>query len=1131
MIEVEEEVYVLPVSSAQRRLWFVDRMEPGSPLYNVPAAWRLRGPLDPAELEAALNGILARHEVLRTTFEVENGEPVQVVRPHQPRPLPLIEVSAFIEEELRAEAARPFDLDRGPLFRALLLRRAPDDHVLLVTFHHIVSDGRSLALFGRELSALYQSSSALLDLPIQYADFAAWQRDWLAGGEMEAQLAWWRERLADAPPVQEIPMAGPRPAVRSHRGAWRLRALPAVPAVEELGRREGASPFVALLAAFQALLFRLTPYSGRTDVIVGTPIDNRAGEETERLMGLFVNTLALRTDFAGDPTFREVLGRVRRVALEAYAHQDLPFERLVEELRPERDLNHDPVVQVVFGIQDGADPLHLAGLDVEPLEVHHGQVKLDLAMTVERGRGARIDYDADLFDAAAVDRLLDSFAALIEGAAENPDLLISDLPVLNETQRRQVLLDWNVTHEDPKPGPAAIHEWFEAWAERTPEAPALIAEDGTFSYAELDARANRLAHHLMESGVGPETRVAIVMRHSPNRIVALLAVLKAGGVYVSLDPLDPPERRASILEDCGAEVVIEALPELDACPSIRPAIRVEGEQLAYVIYTSGSTGRPKGVEVPHRGLVNLVRWHRRIYGVALDDRAPQMAGEGFDASVWELWPYLASGAAVVFPPGEARGNPAKLVPWLADAGITLCFLPTPVAELALDEPWPEDLRLRALLVGGDRLRRRPDGRHRFRLVNHYGPTESSVVATWGDVAPEGSTAPPIGRPIDRTRVYVLDRSGVPVPAGVAGELCLGGESLARGYLGRPDLTAERFVPAEEGHRLYRTGDLVRHRADGEIEFLGRIDHQVKIRGVRIELGEIEAVLAQHPEVRESVVTVREQGAEKRLVAYVKAESREGEAESRVLEAKSREVGPNFRDLFASTREGFKESRDLAAESRDGVMESRDPNAESRETAMETGDLAMESRNLVTKSRKGVTESRDPVKDTQDLVAGSRVPVATSRDRALEARLGAFLAARLPAAMVPSAVVFLDALPLTPNGKVDLRALPEPDWDGAASAGFAAAGTPSEELLTEIWSELLHRPAIGIHDGFFDLGGHSLLATQVVSRIRLVFGVELPLRAVFEAPTVAGLAERVEVARKGGTAPVPTILPIPRGGEI
>ncbi|HEX3131500.1 MAG TPA: amino acid adenylation domain-containing protein [Thermoanaerobaculia bacterium] len=1100
----EEEVYVFPASYAQRRLWFADRMEPGSPLYNLPVAWRLRGPLDPGALARALNGVAARHEALRTTFEVEESEPVQVVHPHRPRyprRCPLVDLSGPREAEVRhvlaAEASRPFDLARGPLFRSLLVHLAPDDHILLAVFHHIVADGRSLAIFARELGTLY-AGAPLPDLPIQYADFALWQRD--RAGEMEEQLAWWRERLAGAPPVQELPFAGARPAVRDRRGAARTHLLPAAPALEAVGRREGATPFVALLAAFQALLFRLTPFSGRTDVVVGTPIDNRAGEETEGLIGLFVNTLVLRTDLGGDPTFRGLLARVRAAALEAYAHQDLPFERLVEALRPERDLGHDPLVQVIFGLQEGTGGLRLSGLDVEPLEVHHGRVKLDLAVSVERGTGARVDYDVQLFDAAAAGRLLDAYAALVEGAAADPDAPLSALPVLGEAARHQVLTEWNDTGVHPEQG--SVHGAFEAWARRTPDAPALIAEGGTVTYGELNARADRLARHLIVQGVRPESKVAVVMRHSPERVVALLAVLKAGGAYVSLDPADPEERRAAMLADCGARVVMGPHPPAPSpAPPESPAPG-EGETcgcpdaLAYVIYTSGSTGRPKGVEVPHRGLLALVRWHRRAYGVTPVDRAPQMAGEGFDASVWELWPYLLSGAAVVFPPEGVRANPAALVPWLAGAGITLAFLPTPVAELALDEPWPASPgnRLRALLVGGDRLRRRPGPVHRFQLVNHYGPTESSVVATWGAVAAAGSGAPSIGRPVDGTRACVLDGRGRPVPAGVAGELCLGGESLARGYLGRPDLTAECFVPDPrgEGERLYRTGDLVRHRADGEIEFLGRIDHQVKIRGVRVEPGEIEAALAAHPDVREAVVAVRERGGEARLVAYVVLSGSVPGAAGRVPASAGRVPGlPGTLPIPPGILPG------------------------------PTGTLPAAPGTLpVSPGTLPGPPGTLPV-SSETLPGGSRTLL---RD---------WLKVRLPAAMVPSAVVILDALPLTPNGKVDLRALVEPEWEEGTGEGFAAPRTPAEELLAAIWAEVLgevrDRSPVGIHDGFFDLGGHSLLATQVVSRVRRVFGVELPLRAVFEAPTVAGLAARIDAARQG--EPVPPIQPVPRGGEL
>jgi amino acid adenylation domain-containing protein len=1060
--EPEEEVFLLPVSYAQRRLWFVDRLEPGSPLYNIPLAWRLRGPLDPAALAAALAGLTARHEVLRTTFEVEEGEPVQVIAPPRALPLPEIDLAglpaapreAEARRLLTGEASRPFDLERGPLFRAALLRLAEGDHVLLASLHHIVADGGSLPILQRDLSALYGAALAgtpalLPGLPIQYADFAVWQREHLAGEGLERQLDYWRRQLGDAPQIQEIPLAGPRPAARSHRGAARSRMLPesAAAGLDALARQEGATRFMVLLAAFQALLFRLTPESGRSDVVVGTPIDNRGQEETEGLIGLFVNTLALRADLAGRPAFRELVGRVRQVALEAYAHQDLPFERLVEELRPERDLSHDPLVQVVFSVQEkGTEGLRLAGVEAEPLEIHHGRAKLDLALLVETaGRSWRVRTDAaaDLFSSAALDRLLASFVALAAGAAADPGCPVTELALLTEEARHQLLLEWNDTRPPlaQEEEPAAIHRWVAAWAEQTPSAPALIAEREEISYGELDRRANRLAHHLLSLGVERGSRVAVALRHAPERVVVLLGVLKAGGAYVSLDPLDPPERRAWVLADCGARVLITegSLPGLDHLPSHDPGVETGGEDLAYVIYTSGSTGRPKGVEIPHRGLLNLVRWHRRVYGVTPGDRAAQMAGEGFDASVWELWPYLASGAAVCFPPEAARANPSALVPWLVRAGITLCFLPTPVAELALDEAWPAEMCLRALLTGGDRLRRRPGPEHGFRLINHYGPTENSVVATWSAVtAGEAADLPPIGRPVDGAQVYLLDPGGREVPLGAAGELCIGGASLARGYLGRPELTAERFVPdpwsagsAGPGARLYRTGDLARHRPDGEIEFLGRIDQQVKIRGVRIELGEIEAILSSHPGVRESAVVVREDGSGRRLLAACVV------------------------------------------------------------SAAESGGIAPEALRL-------------------------------------------WLRERLPETMVPAVFLPFEALPLTSNGKVDRRALlrvPLPD-EAPDRAGSIAPRSATEELLAGIWAAVLGRSTVGVRDDFFELGGHSLLATQVASRVRGVFGIELPLRLLFEAPTVAGLAERVEALRRGGgEEPAPPIVPVPRDGEL
>jgi amino acid adenylation domain-containing protein len=1053
-----DEVFVLPASFAQRRLWFLERLEPGSPLYNIPAALHLKGELAQGALARALGEIVRRHEPLRTALEADGEEPVQVVAPYRDRGLPFIDLSdlgsAAAHEAARElaeeEAARPFDLARGPLFRCLLARLAEREHLLLVTFHHAAADGWSLGVFYRELAALYGAfrrglPSPLPELPIQYADFAVWQRQRLDSGVRERQLAYWREQLGDAPRLAELPLARPRPAVRSHRGIQAARTLPGglARAAAELARREGVTPFMVFLAAWKALLFRTT---WRQDLVVGTPVAGRSPEEAEGLIGLFVNTLALRTRVDGRRGFRDLLARVRDTSLAAFAHQDLPFEQLVEELAPERSLAHDPLVQVIFGLQDTAtQAAGLPGLAVRAFPVGHGTAKFDLGLSLAEEAGelvAHLDARADLYAGVDLERLLAAFESLLAAAVAEPDRRLDELPLLTAAERRQVLVEWNAAAA-PLPEAPAIRA-FEAWARRTPAAPAVVAEEGALTYGELDAWADRLAAGLRRLGIGPEARVAVAMEHSAARIAALLATHKAGAAYVSLDPADPPERLALLLADCGARVALGDLGAVrglesagrEAAAAPPPAPGIGPEHLAYVIYTSGSTGVPKGVEVPQRGLSSLVAWHLAAYGLRPGDRTTQLAGVGFDASVWELWPTLAAGATLVVPPIELRADPPRLVPWLVEQGITVCFLPTPVAELALAEPWPREAPLRALLTGGDRLRRAPRPGLPFRLVNHYGPTENSVVATAGEVAPGAPGAPPIGRPIANTRAYVLDAAGQPLPVGFPGELYLGGESLARGYLARPDLTAERFLPdpfgAAAGGRLYRTGDLVRWRPDGELDFLGRADLQVKVRGVRIELGEVEAALAGHPAVREAVVAAREERGDGRLVAY---------------------VAP----------------ADAAAA------------------------FGAEAEALVETLRR-------------------------------------HLERRLPAALVPAAWVVLPALPLTSRGKVDRGALPAPEAP-AGDEPRAGGGDAAEELLAAIWADVLGVPRVGPHDHFFALGGHSLLAVRVAARVRELFGIELPLRALFEEPTVAGLARRIAALAAGeGAAAAPPLRPEPRRGH-
>jgi len=877
-----------PLSFSQQRLWFLDQLEPGSSAYNLAGALRLAGPLDAAALGRVLDEIVRRHESLRTTFADVEGTPAQVAAAPALFPLPAVDLTGLPPGAREAEAARvaaaeagrPFDLHRGPLLRMTLLRLGDGEHALVTVMHHIVSDGWSLGVLARELGALYRAFAAgepspLPELPVQYADFAAWQRRWLDGPALEAQLAWWTRHLAGAPPVLELPLDRPHPPVWSHRGGG--VSLPLGRGLEEgleaAARRLAVTPFMVLFGGFAALLSR---YGGQTDLVVGTPIANRGRAELEDLIGFFVNTLALRVDLAGDPSFDEIAGRVREVALGAYAHQEIPFERLVEELRPDRDLSHSPVFQVTLALQNlPASSLDLAGLTLSPLELDAGRAQFDLSLSLlpqpdEGGLLARLDYAADLFDAATVQRLLGNFQRFLEGVAADSSLPLSELPLMGEEERRQVLTEWNRTDAEIPEEP--VHELFRQWAARTPDALAVSWNGGRLTYGELAGRAGSLAAELRRRSVGPETVVALRFERSAELVTAALAVLAAGGAYLPIDPDQPAERVSWMLQDSGASLLLTPEGLEDAGGSAPAGAGTGPDGLAYVIYTSGSTGTPKGTELCHRGLSSLIAWHHRAYDLGPTDRTTLLARPGFDASVWEIWAPLAAGASLHVPPAEVVPAPAALLAWMAEEGITVSFLPTPLAEAVLAEPHPAGLALRLLLTGGDRLVRRPAPDLPYALVNHYGPTESTVVATAGRVAPHGEGAPTIGSPIANTRAYILDRSLRPVPVGVAGELCLAGEGLARGYRGRPELTAERFVPdplGSAGARLYRTGDLARWRPGGEIEFLGRVDAQLKIRGYRIEPGEIEAVLAAHPRVETAVVIARQDGArDKRLVAYV-----------------------------------------------------------------------------------------------------------------------------------------------------------------------------------------------------------------------------------------------------------------------
>jgi amino acid adenylation domain-containing protein len=895
----------IPLSFAQQRFWFVERMGAAANAYNMPMTLRLRGPLDVDALRGALDGVIGRHESLRTVFEMRDGEPVQVIHPELHLPLPLHDVSRLADAEREAEVRRftraeletPFDLERGPVIRARLLRLGEDDHLLLLSLHHVAGDAWSFDVLFHELEVLYAAARdgvevALPPLPVQYADYAIWQRGRLAGDALGAELAHWRDRLAGAATLA-LPTDRPRPPVQSFRGSLVEFDLGAElsASIGTLARKSSATPYMVLLAAFQLLLQR---WSGTDDVVVGSPVAGRTPRETEGLIGVFLNTLALRTDLSGDPSFAELLRRVRETALDAFAHQEVPFERLVEELRIERSLARHPLFQVMFSMIPGAPESEstFAGLRIQASDPEDPPAKVDLTLTMVetegRLRGA-LSYAADLWDASTVRRMADHLRSLLATAAADPALPVSLLPMISEDERRLVMETWNRTdvHHPPTP----THRLVEQWATRTPDAPAVFAKDGDLAYAELDARANRLAYRLRRAGVGPDARVAVMLERSAALVVAQLAVMKAGGAFLPLDPSGPAERAAYMLGTAGAVAVLtrselrDHLPATDATviaideeaasPASEgadaPRVEVDPDHLSYVIFTSGSTGRPKAVATTHRGLGNLLAWFRAETGIAPGDSGTLVAAPTFDVSVVEAWGPLTAGAAVHVTPDALRMDPAGLLRWMDARGVTVWTCPTPFAHAALDEMQrgaPRPRALRMVMTGGEALRRRPPAG--LRLVNIYGPAENACITTGTDVAPEGVALPPIGRPLHNHRTYVLDARLYPVPPGVPGELFVAGAGLARGYLGRPGMTAERFIPCpflEPGARMYATGDRVRWLADGELEYLGRGDHQVKLRGFRIETGEVEVALLSHPTVAEAAVVLRDEHGG-RLVAYV-----------------------------------------------------------------------------------------------------------------------------------------------------------------------------------------------------------------------------------------------------------------------
>ncbi len=1039
------EVYIAPVSFGQRRLWLTDCLDPGRPTYNVPVALRVSGPLSPGLLRAALAALTDRHETLRTAFGVEDDEPVQLISAALAPAFAVVDLSgldpgrrdAEARRGLAAEAERPFDLERPPLLRTTLFTLGPDDHRLLLTLHHIVTDGWSLGVLVRELLALYAAGAegrpaALPELPIQYADFAAWQRQILQGETLATKLRPWLRRLEGAPVVLELPVDHSRGSSRAGATVPFELDGPALAALRDLARAGGATLFMAVLAGYQALLARWT---GRHDLIVSVPVANRNRLETENVVGFFVNTLALRGDLGGDPGFRQVLARVREVAVEAFAHEDLPVELLVDELRPER-LYETSLFQVALGFQQPTVPeMAAAGLVLCPLPLHSQTAKFDLSLQLSELPDRLVGFwelDAARFDRATVQRLSGHLARLFAAAVADPDRPLSALPLLAPAERHQLLVEHNDAATE-YPREATLPGLFAEQAARTPDAPAVEGPGGVLTYRDLARRAAAVARRLRALGLVPDDRVGVRLQRGADQVAAFLGILQAGGAYVPLDPGYPEERLAFMAEDAGLRALLTSVEGEEADPA-PPPDELTADHLAYVIYTSGSTGRPKGVAVTHRAVVRLVKETNYVQ-LTPGDRVAQASNASFDAATFEIWGALLNGACLVILDRETTLAPDLFARALVEQRITALFLTTALFNLLANADPACFRTLSHLLFGGEavdptRVAAVLAAGPPARLLHVYGPTESTTFATWQvlDAVPPGAWSLPIGRPLANTRALLLDAGFQPVPIGAHGEVFLGGDGLARGYFGSAPLTAERFVPDPfgSGDRLYRTGDLARQRADGAIEFLGRLDSQVKIRGFRIEPAEVEAVLGTHPSVAECIVVPR-RGAE-------------------------------------------------------GV---------------------------------GLTL-------TAYLV---RRPGAALTPRQMRGHLKA----RLPEYMIPSAFVELGALPRTPNGKVDRAALPAPG--SRAEAAFVAPRTPVEEVLAGLWASWLGAERIGAHDNFFDLGGNSLTATSLTSQARATFQAEIPVRALFESPTLSAFAERVEeLAAAAAGLRLPPIVPVPHDGE-
>jgi amino acid adenylation domain-containing protein len=1043
-----------PASFAQQRLWFLDKFEPGSAAYNLPRAFRIVGPLNVDVLTRVFHAAVQRHASLRTVFESVDGEPRQVVLSDSDVKVPLIDLTELPEGKRESEAVRianeegkkPFDLSQGPLIRALLIRLGPETYILVLVMHHIITDGWSISRLFRDLTKSYAAfmenkDPELPELPIQYTEYAEWQREYMSGEVLSKEIEHWKNTLAGAQTLLELPTDHPRPPAQTWHGASKAITLDSatLAKLKSLAQDEKSTLFMVSMAAFQALLWR---YTHQESTLVGTPIGARNHVELEDMIGLFVNTLVFRTDFASDLSFRDLIRQVRSFALEAYMHQDLPFEKLVEELVPQRTLSAPPLFQVMFIFQNMPKQVfEIPGLSIKQMDFDTGIAKFDLTLEAweeDTGLHCRFEYNTDLFEHSTILRMFGHLERLIKAALENPDRPLAQLPIMSAEEREQVLVEWNQTATDysrdhPQP---CIHELFELQAESSPDAVALVAGKQELSYRELNQRANQLARYLLSRGVGPEIPVGLCVDRGPGMVIGLLGILKAGGAYVPLDPKLPDDRLSFMLSDVKPRAVLteQALHrgvfgsdpvlldsdwELIARESKEnPNKKLSPRTLAYVMYTSGSTGKPKGVLIEHGSVVNLLRSMQREPGLKRDDAMLALAIISFDMATPEMYLPLISGARMVIATSEDAVDGSRLRDLLSKSGVTSMQATPATCRLLLAAGWQGSPGLK-ILCGAEavpaELARELTARSNS-VWNVYGPTETTVWSTVYRVTGQEEGVVPIGRPIANTSIYILDSHSNPVPVNVTGEIYIGGDGLARGYLNRPELTLERFVTnplvPNDSRKLYRTGDLGRFRSNGKIEYLGRVDSQVKLRGFRIELGEVESVLASHATLSEAVVAVTGEGEQQKLCAYVV------------------------------------------------------------------------------------------------LTDGNEAPSAGELRR--------YLRTKLPEYMVPTGYWWVERLPLLRTGKVNREALP-----GSSATPLreeAELIPPRNEIeakLADIWQKLLQVEQVGIEQNFFELGGHSLLALQMMARIPQIFEVELPVRSVFEAPTIAALALEVEKLRGKG----------------